>query len=81
MACDVPARDWRGGINKRRVGFTIVAGTWAAVAIVLDTDQAAELLLLAAGLVLAVGLGIPLSNAAEGPHDWQRHHRRARPVA
>ena len=66
MACDVPARDWRGGINKRRVGFTVVAGTLAAIAIALDTDQAANLLLLAAGLVLAVGLGIPLSNAAEG---------------
>jgi hypothetical protein len=66
MACNVPARDWRGGINKRRVGFTIVAGTLAAVAIALDTDQAANLLLLAAGLVMAVGLGIPLSNAAEG---------------
>ena len=67
MACDVPARDWRGGINKRSVGFMVVAGTLAAVAIALDADQAANLLLLAAGLVLAVGLGIPLSNAAEGP--------------
>jgi hypothetical protein len=66
MACDVPARDWRGGINKRRVGFAVVAGTLAAVAIALDTDQAANLLLLAAGLVLAVGLGIPMVNAAEG---------------
>ena len=66
MACDVPERDWRGGINKRSVGFTVVAGTLAAIAIALDTDQAANLLLLAAGLVLAVGLGIPLVNAAEG---------------
>jgi hypothetical protein len=66
MACDVPARDWRGGISKRRVGFTVIAGTLAAVAIALDTDQAATLLLLVSGLVLAVGLGIPLSNAAEG---------------
>jgi hypothetical protein len=66
MACDVPARDRRGGINRRSVGFTVVAGTLAAAAIALDTDQAANLLLLAAGLVLAVGLGIPLVNAAEG---------------
>jgi uncharacterized oligopeptide transporter (OPT) family protein len=66
MACDVPARDWRGGINKRSVGFTVVAGIMAAVAIALDTDQAANLLLLSAGLVLAVGLGIPLVHAAEG---------------
>jgi hypothetical protein len=66
MACDVPPRDRRGGINKRSVAFTVVAGILAAVAIALDTDQAANLLLLAAGLVLAVGLGIPLVNAAEG---------------
>jgi hypothetical protein len=66
MACDVPTRDWRGGISKRRVGFAVAAGTMAAGAIALDTDQAAELLLLAAGLVLAVGFGIPVVNAAEG---------------
>jgi hypothetical protein len=66
MACDVPTRDWRGGISKRRVGFAVVAGTMAAVAIALDPDQAADLLLLAAGLVLAVGFGIPVVNAAEG---------------
>jgi hypothetical protein len=33
---------------------------------VLDTDQAPNLLLMAAGLVLAVGVGIPAVNAAEG---------------
>jgi hypothetical protein len=66
MACDVPAHDRRRGINKRSVGFTVVAGILAAVAIALNTDQAANLLLWAAGLVLAMGLGIPLVNAAEG---------------
>jgi hypothetical protein len=38
----------------------------AGVAIALDTDQAPNLLLLAAGLVIAVGFGIPVANAAEG---------------
>lgn len=66
MACDVPVHDWRSGISRRRVGSAVVAGTMAAVAIALDTDQAANLLLLAAGLVLAAGFAIPMATAAAG---------------
>jgi hypothetical protein len=68
MACDVPTRDGRGAISKRRVGFAAAAGAMAAVAIALDTEQAPNLLLMAAGVVLAVGVGIPAVNAAEGAH-------------
>lgn len=66
MACDLPARERRAGINKRRVGFAVMAGTVAAAAIALDTDQAASLLFLAAGLLFAAGFGIPVATAAEG---------------
>jgi len=66
MACDLPAPDRRAGIDKRRVGFAVMAGTLAAVGIALDTTQAANLLFLAAGLIFAAGFGIPVATAAEG---------------
>jgi hypothetical protein len=66
MACDLPAPDRRAGINKRRVGFAVMAGTLAAVAIALDTTQVASLLFLGAGLIFAAGFGIPVATAAEG---------------
>jgi hypothetical protein len=67
MACDVPPRDWRAGITPGRVGVAVVAGTLAAVAIALDTDQMANLLF-AAALLFATKFGIPVTTAMEVGH-------------
>jgi hypothetical protein len=68
MACDVPPRDWRAGITPGRVGAAVVAGTLAAVAIALDTDQIASLLFAAAALLFATKFGIPVATAMAVGH-------------
>lgn len=64
MACDLPPRDWRTRITAR-VGFAVAAGALVVVAIVLDSDQVASAVLVAAGLVFAAGFGIPVATAVQ----------------
>jgi hypothetical protein len=64
MACDVPQLDWRCGITVRRISLAVTAGAVAVIAIVLSTDQAANLLFLISGLLFAGGFGVPVATAA-----------------
>jgi hypothetical protein len=63
MACVVPPRDLRAGVTPGRVGVAVVAGILATVAIALNPDQIAGLLLTVATLLFTTQVGIPITTA------------------
>jgi hypothetical protein len=68
MACEVPPRDWRAGITPGRVAVAVVAGSLAAGAIALDTDQISSLLFTVAALLFATKFGVSVATATEVGH-------------
>jgi hypothetical protein len=61
VACEVPPRDWRAGITPGRVAVAVVAGSLAAGAIALDTDQISSLLFTVAALLFATKFGVSVA--------------------
>jgi hypothetical protein len=68
MACEVPAHDWRAGVTPGRVGAAVLAGILAAIALILDSDQIAGLLMTLAAVLFATQFGIPIVSAMAVGH-------------